>query len=371
MILLAACILLLIAYSVLIIYYWQGWKSVDDFVPSGGSPATKISVIIPARNEEDNIGELLQALEQQTYSREFFEVIVVDDNSNDTTAGVVEHFPDTKLLRMNEDKINSYKKKAIETGIAAAAGRLIVTSDADCLPPPGWLKTIAAFKEEKNAVFIAAPVVLDCNSSLLQVFQSMDFMVLQGITAAAVHKKFHNMCNGANLAYERSAFYEVNGFVGIDHIASGDDMLLMHKIAAQYPGKIFYLKSKDVIVSTQPMKTWKEFFNQRRRWASKANSYNDKKISLVLILVYLFNFSFLVLFIAGWWNKLYWAWLAGAWVLKTLVELPFFYSLARFFDKQWITRYFFFLQPLHIAYTIIAGSLGQFGKYEWKGRKVK
>src|SRR4026207_1095280 len=156
------------------------------------------------------------------------------------------------------------------------------------------------------------------------------------------------MWSGANLAYERNAFYEVNGFAGIDHIASGDDMLLMHKIATQYPGKIFYLKSIEAIVSTQPMKTWKEFFNQRRRWASKANSYNDKKFSLVLSLVYLFNFSFLVLFIAGWWNKLYWAWLAGAWVLKTLVELPFFYSLARFFDKQWITRYFFFLQPLHI-----------------------
>ena len=371
MILLAACILLFIAYSVLIIYYWQGWKSLHDFVPSGGPPATKISVIIPARNEEENIGNLLQALQQQTYSREFFEVIVVDDNSNDTTARVVENFPGVKLLRMKEDKINSYKKKAIETGIGAAAGSLIVTTDADCLPPPAWLKTIAAFKEEKNAVFIAAPVVLDCNSSLLQVFQSMDFMVLQGITAAAVHKKFHNMCNGANLAYERNTFYEVNGFAGIDHIASGDDMLLMHKIAAQYPGKIFYLKSKDATVSTQPMNTWKEFFNQRRRWASKANSYNDKKISLVLILVYLFNFSLLVLFIAGWWNKLYWAWLAGAWVLKTLVELPFFYSLAKFFNKQWAVGWFFFFQPLHIVYTIIAGSLGQFGKYEWKGRKVK
>jgi len=371
MILLVACILLFTAYSLLIIYYWQGWNAVPDFVPSDKTPDIKISILIPARNEEENIGYLLQVLQQQTYSREFFEVIVVDDYSTDTTAGVVEHFPEVKLLRLKEDKINSYKKKAIETGIAAAAGSLIVSTDADCLPPPGWLKTIAAFKEEKNAVFIAAPVVLNCNSSLLQVFQAIDFMVLQGITAAAVHKKFHNMCNGANLAYERTAFYEVNGFTGIDHIASGDDMLLMHKIANRFPGKIYYLKSKDAIVSTPPMKTWKEFFNQRRRWASKANSYKDKKIFLVLILVYLFNFSFLVLFIAGWWNKWYWAWLAGAWILKTLVELPFFYSLTRFFDKQWAVRYFFFFQPFHIAYTIIAGMLGQFGKYEWKGRKVR
>ena len=108
MVLLAACILLFIAYSLLIIYYWQSWKSIPDFVPSGKTPSTKISVIIPARNEEENIGSLLQALQLQTYSREFFEVIVVDDNSTDTTTRVVEHFPGVKLLRIKEDKINSY-----------------------------------------------------------------------------------------------------------------------------------------------------------------------------------------------------------------------------------------------------------------------
>src|SRR5687767_5303871 len=112
MILLATCITLFIAYSLLINYYWQSWKSIPGFVPSGKTPATNISVIIPARNEEENIGALLQALQQQTYSREFFEVIVVDDNSTDTTSKVVEHFPGIKLLRLKEDKINSYKKKA-------------------------------------------------------------------------------------------------------------------------------------------------------------------------------------------------------------------------------------------------------------------
>ena len=143
--------------------------------------------------------------------------------------------------------INSYKKKAIETGIAAASGELIVTTDADCIPPPDWLQTIVAFKEKTNAVFIAAPVVFNCNSSIVQVFQAMDFMVLQGITGASVYKKMHSMCNGANLAYERKVFYEVNGFAGIDHIASGDDMLLMHKIAKKYPGKnsLFEIKRCD------------------------------------------------------------------------------------------------------------------------------
>ena len=240
--------------------------------------------------------------------------------------------------------------------LAAASGELIITTDADCIPPPGWLQNIALFKEKTNAVFIVAPVVFDCNSQPLQLFQAMDFMVLQGITGASVYKKIHSMCNGANLAYERKVFYEVNGFAGIDQIASGDDMLLMHKIAKKYPDRIHYLKSTEAIVSTQPMQSWSAFFNQRVRWASKALYYDDKRIFWVLLLVYLFNLSFLVLLIAGFWNSFLLAVPSIAcWLLKTIVELPFFYSVAAFFNKQWAVKFFFFFQPLHILYTIISG----------------
>ena len=217
-------------------------------------------------------------------------------------------------MKLEDDAINSYKKKAIEKGIAAASGDLIITTDADCIPPPDWLQTIVSFKEKTNAVFVVAPVVFDCNSQMVQVFQAMDFMVLQGITGASVYKKIHSMCNGANLAYERKVFYEVDGFTGIDHIASGDDMLLMHKIAKKYPDRIHYLKSTDAIVSTKPMKSWSTFFNQRIRWASKAMHYNDKRIFWVLLLVYLFNLSFLVLLVAGFWNHSTGYFLLIAWI---------------------------------------------------------
>ncbi|MEI9910002.1 MAG: glycosyltransferase [Bacteroidota bacterium] len=212
MILLWIIIALFILYSILIIYYWQSWRSIPDFISTNKFLRTKISVIIPARNEEENIGFLLTALQKQTYPKELVEIIVINDHSEDGTADVVTRYKEVKLLHLKNDSINSYKKKAIETGIAAATGELIVTTDADCLPPENWLRTIAAFKEEKQSVFIAAPVVINCNSSILQIFQSLDFMVLQGITGAAVSKKKLTMCNGANLTYERKAFCEVNGF---------------------------------------------------------------------------------------------------------------------------------------------------------------
>jgi poly-beta-1,6-N-acetyl-D-glucosamine synthase len=370
MILVSIFIVLFVCYSILILYYWQSWKSIPDFIASAEPPSIPVSIIIPARNEERNIGLLLAALQRQTYRKEFFEIIVVDDHSTDATSDIVRRYPGVILLKLEVEAINSYKKKAIEKGIAAAQGDLIITTDADCTPPSGWLQTIVSFKQKTNAAFIVAPVVFDCNSELVQVFQAMDFMVLQGITGASVYKKIHSMCNGANLAYERKVFYEVNGFTGIDHIASGDDMLLMHKIAKKYRGRVHYLKSTDAIVSTKPMQSWSSFFNQRIRWASKAMHYNEKRIFGVLILVYLFNLSFLVLLLAGFWNHFYWLYFLIAWIFKTVVEFPFFYSIAGFFGKQWAIRWFFFFQPVHIFYTIISGLFGQFGKYEWKGRRV-
>jgi cellulose synthase/poly-beta-1,6-N-acetylglucosamine synthase-like glycosyltransferase len=360
-----------IAYSILILYYKTGWAEVSVFVPPGGPRTTKISVIIPARNEEKNIGNLLTALASQSYPRHLYEIIVIDDHSEDNTASEVKRYSGVKLIQLKEENLNSYKKKAIETGIAAATGELIVTTDADCIAGPGWLKTIAAFKEEKQACFIAAPVVLSCNYSLLQMFQSLDFLVLQGITAACVHKKFHTMCNGANIAYDKKAFYEAKGFTGIDHIASGDDMLLMKKIAQRYPDKIYYLLSKEAIVSTPAEKTWRAFFDQRIRWASKATQYDDKRITGVLLLVYISNLFLLVLSVAGFRVQALWYGLAVLLILKTVIELIFVFPVARFFGKQRLLSLFPFFQPLHILYTVLAGLFGQFGRYNWKGRKVK
>lgn len=371
LIFLSVILILFSGYSLLIFYYYKCWKQIPEYKPQQENFTEKISVIIPARNEEKNIGALLKSLSEQTYPLALTEIIVIDDHSEDKTVAIVAEFPNVKLISLKEDVSNSYKKKAIETGITAATGTLIVTTDADCLPGKNWLETLVSFKTKNDSVFIAAPVCFDNDASVLETFQALDFLVLQGITAAAVHSKSYSMCNGANLAYTRTSFFKVNGFTGIDHIASGDDMLLMHKIWQQYPGKVHYVKSKQAIVDTTPMKTWKTFFNQRIRWASKASSYSEKKIIAVLLLVYLFNLSFPALLIAAFFNPVYWYWLLVCWIAKTLIEFPFVLSVARFFNKQSLMRYFFFFQPLHITYTIIAGFLGQTGTYEWKGRKVK
>jgi cellulose synthase/poly-beta-1,6-N-acetylglucosamine synthase-like glycosyltransferase len=386
-------IILLLLYALLILYYWKSWISIADFRFSilDFKPSTKITVIIPARNEEENIAACLDSVYSQSYPKELFEMLVVDDHSTDNTASIVKLYEskNVKLISLKDfipaGEINSYKKKAIEIAIAKSSGELIVCTDADCIVKENWLKTVVAFYEQYQPHFIAAPVAINCSNKFIEFFQSLDFMTLQGITGASLHKKLHSMCNGANLAYTKKAFETVGGFAGINTIASGDDMLLMHKIYKRYPDKVMFLKSKEVIVQTAPVNSVKGFFNQRIRWASKADKYDDKRIFAVLLLVYLFNVLLLALpvisiFInTSFHISLYpftfvftafelWLFLI---IFKTIIEFFFLMPVARFFGKRKLLWLFPVMQPFHILYTVIAGWLGKFGSYKWKGRNVK
>lgn len=380
-------IFLLVPYVLLILYFRKSWLEINEFVPVKNSNENElpfISIIIAARNEERNIGPCIQSIIDQSYPPDKFEIIVTDDHSTDNTVSIIQSFKKENIHVLNLSEyvensvLNSYKKKSIETALQFAKGEIIVTTDADCVAPKKWIKTLVNFYKEKKPVFIALLVSFQNSlpkdsffKKFFKIFQSLDFMTLQGITGASVHKKFLNMCNGANLAYGKKIFYEVNGFAGIDQIASGDDMLLMHKIQEKYPERIFFLKSKDTVVETKPSQTLKEFMNQRIRWASKTNKYTDKKIISVLMLVYLLNAWIFILGISSFFFAKAFFLFAISIVIKIIIELFFLYPVARFFDKQNLLWWFIPAQPFHILYTLVAGWLGTFGSYQWKGRKVK
>ena len=366
-------IVFLLAYGFLFFYFKRGWKLLPEFVSTTDNKPTFISVVIAARNEEENISGLLTSLAQQSYAKESFEIIVVDDFSTDATATVIRQaaLSNLVLIRPQVSERVSSKKKAIESGIQMARGELIVTTDADCIVPPTWLQATNDFYVRNDASFIGAPVRFSHDLSLLQVFQSLDFLVLQGITAAGAGNRYHAMCNGANLAYKKQAFISVGGFAGIDRIATGDDMLLMHKIRKRYPDNVFYLKSKDAMVTTAPMRTWKDFFMQRKRWASKSLLYDDYRMIALLAFVYVFNCLFFVLLAACFFKPVYGLYAVGFLLLKTAIEWPFVRAVARFYEEQKLMKYFLFFQPLHIFYTVVVGLLSQSGAYRWKGRTTK
>lgn len=370
MVLLILCIVFLVVYANLIFFYFKYWKALPEYKPQS-SASVFVSVIVAARNEEKTLPLLLHDLSLQDYPTDRYEVIVVNDFSTDNTALLVHDFPSNfHIIEPSSRPEESSKKKAIASGVASAKGELLLITDADCRVGEKWISTTASFYAEKEAAFIAAPVRFTHENSTLQIFQVLDFITLQGITAASVSAGVHTMCNGANLAYTKSAFSQVNGFAGIDRVPTGDDMLLMHKIWKQAPAKVFYLKNKDVIVSTAALKTWKEFFQQRLRWASKTLVYDDYRIILVLGFVLWLNVLPLLLLTAAVFKPIYFVYLLSFLLGKTLIEWPFVFSVAKFFGQRNLMKYFLFLQPIHLFYTVIVGVWSQVGTYSWKGRII-
>jgi biofilm PGA synthesis N-glycosyltransferase PgaC len=364
-------LLLSLVYGELIHGFLKAWRAIPLPEPVKSATLPLVTVLVPARNEEANIGVLLTALKAQQYPASRLEIIVIDDHSEDQTAAIVNMFEGITLLRLHAADINSYKKKALEEGVTHAQGELIICTDADCIPGPHWIEQLVSVYQKKQAAFIAAPVVLHYQQNWLGHLQALDFMVLQGITGAGLQSGKLLMANGANLAYPKAVFTAVNGYSGTDHIASGDDFFLLHKIADQYPEGIVYVKSKDALVTTAAQATWGSFLQQRIRWASKSTHYKKKKLQQVLSLVWSYNLVLLLLGVSGIFDSRALLLFIGGWIIKTLLEWSFVSEVAGFFDQKALLKKFFWMQPLHIAYTVIAGVLGLKGTYRWKGRTVR
>jgi cellulose synthase/poly-beta-1,6-N-acetylglucosamine synthase-like glycosyltransferase len=336
---------------------------------------THISVLVAARNEEANIEKCIKSILAQNYPKHLFEVIVIDDHSEDQTFAILNGLQseNLRILRLADFGIKGSKKKAIELGVHQAKGQLIVATDADCLTQPNWLSLIASFYEEGKYKFIAAPVNFYQEKNTFELCQSLDFLGLMAVTGAGIELKRFNMCNGANLAYEREVFFEVDGFKGIDQLASGDDMLLMQKVALKYPDRIGYLKNTEATVFTFAKETVKSFINQRVRWASKTNSYKEFLVTGILIMVFFFccniPFSlFLVLFLGKPALQLF----VFQCVVKLTCDIVLLYPICVFFKRKDLVKVFFPAFWGHLAYIIVVGFLANIlYNYEWKGRFVR
>jgi cellulose synthase/poly-beta-1,6-N-acetylglucosamine synthase-like glycosyltransferase len=368
-------IILTLLYALLLVAYRYWFYKLKIFRPSNEvTENINFTIVIPARNEADNIKACLNSILAQDYPFDAYEIIVVDDFSEDDTAAIVKSIglihSNVHLLSLADyykpEEMNSFKKKAIEKAVSHAKGDWIVTTDADCIIPKHWLQLYNAYIQKYQPVFVAAPVMFIKERGILNEFQLLDFLALQGITAAAVGAGKHSMSNGANLAFEKSAFIAVGGYQGVDQIASGDDMFLMHKMKVTLSNKIGYLFHPGAIVLTKAISNWKQFMMQRIRWSSKARYYDDNSIFWVLLLVYLYNLSLLIALLAG----AYYTLLISI-LCKITFELCFLTPVSRFYKMSTELLYFPLFQPLHIIYTLMAGFFGQVKTYTWKGRRVK
>jgi cellulose synthase/poly-beta-1,6-N-acetylglucosamine synthase-like glycosyltransferase len=375
-----ASILLALCYAFFFVLYIKHWKSLLYFKNTEGyAPRTSISILIPARNEAENILPCLTSILNNNYPEHLFEIIVIDDHSDDETPQYVRALghPNVRLIELkNYVKLGEnqpFKKRAIEAAIGESKGDLIMTTDGDCLVPERWLWLFAEFYETKNKRFIAAPVNFYDEQSFFERFQSLDYVGMMGITGAGVQGKFMNMCNGANLAYEKKLFNDVKGFQGIDHVSSGDDMLLMQKVARMYPDALGFLKNEQATVVTKAKPNIAEFFGQRLRWASKSSSYTEGFTVFQLIAVFLFCANIASSLLLGVLLDNRFLVLAFvSFLTKMSFDFIFLKITTLFFNRRDLLKDFFSAQLLHVIYIITVGLWSNVKKkYLWKGRVVK
>ena len=279
--------------TALILFIWclfvnklgANFRKIPKITPSDRLPeGIKFTVLLPVRNEEANIIRLLYDLQAQTFPANRFEVLVLNDNSDDRTAELAADFKAAFALRVvnivHAEGTVAFKKSSLIQGVDLARYPYIACTDGDCRLGPDWLLSIAeGFNQD--AVFLSGPVALSPARNLWERMQQQEFCTLVGSGAALLQSGMPSMCNGANIAYKKQAFEKVGGYAGNLHIPSGDDEFLMHKLAEAYPERVRFLRSPESLVTTNPASDISVFFAQRRRWAGKWNSYKNTKVSLL------------------------------------------------------------------------------------------
>lgn len=323
----------------------------------------KVSVLIAARNEEKNIEKLLESLKKQSFPKELFEVIIVNDHSIDNTDEIINDFInknkelDVKLLKAEKKG----KKHAISQALHSAINELIIVTDADCVLNDLWIESIVGFYQEEKCKMILAPVLLSPAENLFEKMQVLEHLSLIGSTAGSASIGFPVMCNGANMAYERKAALEVEKFRKDFDIPSGDDMFLLEQFVKCYGhNNVKFLLSKSAVVKTKTCKTIKDFFRQRRRWVSKTKSYTSWKVIVTALIVLFFNLSIISLLVSAFFVPALWSIYILLTLLKFFIDFPLLKNITNFMNQGSLLKWVLPLEiiyPFYVVFTALSGTI--------------
>jgi cellulose synthase/poly-beta-1,6-N-acetylglucosamine synthase-like glycosyltransferase len=334
-----------------------------------------VSIIIPFRNEAENITKNMLSLEKQNYPNNKFEVIYVDDDSTDQSLELLSR----KVTRINRQILKipegfsptSRKKRAIRYGIEHSEGEIIVGTDADCEYDKNWLRTIIATYDNSTG-FVSAPVSFTSSKKIFDRLQQLEFggLVLTG--AGLIGNNTPIICNAANISYRRKVFNQVMGFTDNLDLSSGDDEFLMQKIFRETNWRVKFCLLEEAVVRTNPNKTISQFYQQRKRWASKGFFYKNPFLILKLVGIFLFYLGLIVQLLLGiFLNSLFLLSFLASLTAKVFFEFNILQNgTGLVFDKIKFTD-FIFAEIIHPFYIIVSGLSGVRGNFIWKDRKLK
>lgn len=367
-----------IIYLILITSFVLGFDRIKTFELSHPKPITRFSVIIPFRNEEKRLPTLLESILKLNYPKDYFEIIFVDDDSDDASV----HLINAVLTQADTAPVNftvirnirtskSPKKDAITLAISQAKHEWIVTTDADSVLPNYWLDSFDECIQNGHPHLIVAPVTYAKPQGFLENFQLLDVLSLQGATIGGFGFNQPFLCNGANLAYQKELFRTLNGFEGNSEIASGDDVFLLEKAIQQNADKVHYLKCKATVVSTWALTSWPELIEQRVRWAAKTSASKNLFGKVAGLIVFSQNALLVsgpLLASIGTFAPQY---LLFTFLLKFSIDFILIYKAAHFFDQKTHLKYYLLSSFCFPFFSVCVVILAIFKGFKWKDRSYR
>ena len=364
MVLIICSLIVFILYSLLILTFILGWKRIFSYEPKGITDLDfPVSIIVPCKNEQENIMKLITCLAQQSYQN--FELIIVNDHSTDATLNYIRRAKKDFSNILVIDAEGHGKKNALKEGIIKAKSNLIITIDADCMPSYHWIEAIANFYKRFPCDLIICPLGLSDKDNLFSRVQALEFTSLVGSAAGAAGAGMPILCNGANLAFTKEVWLKSHKDLH-DEEQSGDDIFLLESIKKS-GGKIRFIKSEAAFVKTKPPKNISEFIQQRRRWAGKSIFYSDWQLIFTAAIVFsisLISLAYLAMSIEKW------QYIIGFLVLfvfKYAIDTYFLYIVRRFFqlDRIWVySLVLSFFYPFYVIFIAISSLT--FRPKKWK-----
>ncbi len=332
-----------------------------------------VSVVVAARNEEEHIARCVDAILANDFPADRLQLVVVDDGSTDGTGRLLadlrqrhlqsERFAEMKVVtRERKARVRAGTKwDAVQAGLACATGDIVMLTDADCVAPPTWVRTMAGMFQNE-AEFVSGPVLFSPTETAWHRMQALEFLGLVAVGAGAIGAGRPLICNGANIAFRRSV---LNRF-SHDLQRVGSEELLMQAIAESGRERVRFCAAPEAVVTTEPQKTVRSFFIQRRRWAALAPRLPGAGTLLSLLAIYLFYVGLLLVTAASFFMPAAREAAVIAWLIKMLAEwLVLSAAAGRFGRARWL-RLFLPAQPFQVPYIVYAATAGALGLWKWK-----
>jgi cellulose synthase/poly-beta-1,6-N-acetylglucosamine synthase-like glycosyltransferase len=269
--------ILLFSFLFLAVYVYNGFKLELKKQPLYKSNL-KLSIIVAAKNEENNITALLYSLGNLNYPKENYEVIFVDDSSTDKTYSTIQSLISGKdnyqLFRADQKRLEG-KKGALTIGIENAKYNFIVITDADCKPEVNWLKSIAS-KLDAGYDFVFGVAPIESGKKLIEKLSAFENFRNTFLTISAVGLNVPYSASARSFAFRKSSFERTGGYSNTTETISGDDDLLIRE-AVKNKMLIGTLIDPEAFVYSEAPKAFDEYLKQKKRHLQTSYHYLPKQ----------------------------------------------------------------------------------------------